>query len=224
MTLLALADGRWHKFGPVTQRKLHDFEQNSPELDIRYARKVLEQSTRTTRRIYRNLDGLIGIGQGCAQNGLSIKQRALAQMLPNVFACGGALLKKGHPQTHQCIRSMSDARRQHPATHATLDSKTLLTRVSVSSGRALAISGLVVALPRRVFHFRRTEPVSFAENCSGLSLFFLAGVGHNEAKHCEQCRKHTRAHKSCSRRRGGRSVPTCVFFHEAQVPARHRRQ
>ena len=73
-----------------------------------------------------------------------------------------------------------------------------------------------------VFYFRREVFVSVSGKCWGLSLFFLADASHKEAKHCEQCRKHTRSHKSCSWRKGKRSVPTCVSVHQAQVPARHR--
>ena len=74
----------------------------------------------------------------------------------------------------------------------------------------------------RAFHVRRRASVSSAEKCSDLSLFFLAGVSHNEERHCEQCKKYTRSHKRRSWRKSKRSVPTCVSVHEAQVPARHR--
>ena len=43
LALLALAHSRWHRFGPVTQRKPHRFEQNSPALDIRYVRAHAKQ-------------------------------------------------------------------------------------------------------------------------------------------------------------------------------------
>ena len=164
----------------------------------------------------------MGIGQDCAQNRLSTKQCALAQRLPKVFECGGALPKKRCPEAQQWNGTMS--RRMKTTPHNTRNPRQqnfAYQNLRIQRWRPGELS------PRhctslRMFHFRREAPISSAEKGSGLSLFFLAGASHNEARHCEQCRKHTRSHMSCSWRKGKRSVPTCVSVHKAQVPARHR--
>ena len=89
----------------------------------------------------------MSIGQGCAQNRLSTKQCALAQKLQKVFECGGALPKKRHPEAQQWNVIMSRRTKTTPRNTRNPRQQTLLTRVCVSSGDALAISVLVVALP-----------------------------------------------------------------------------
>ena len=153
---------------------------------------------------------------------MSTKQRALAQILPEVFACGGALPKKRQPEANQLNGTMSRRAKTTPRnTRNPRQQNFAYQSLRIHRWWPGDLSPRRCTSPR-VFHYRRGATVSFAETCSGLSLFFLAGVSHNEAKHCEQCRKHTRSHKSCSWRKGKRSVPTCVSVHGAQVLARHR--